>query len=52
MIQRSNAVGIAFIVIGIALFISFNNRAVGMGAGVVFFILGIVFLLRKRTNRT
>lgn len=52
MIQRANALGIAFIVLGIALFSIFTTRALGLGAGVIFLILGIVFLVRNRTNRT
>ncbi len=48
MNRNTKPIGIAFIAIGIALGVVFKNSAPGIGSGLVFIVLGIIFLIRGR----
>jgi hypothetical protein len=51
MSRQHRALGIAFLVIGVANAILLTERPWGIGTGAVFLILGIVFLRRARLER-
>ncbi len=46
--RRERTLGILFVVLGIANAIVLDERAWGIGSGVVFLILGIAFLRKGR----
>lgn len=48
MANRAGLVGIAFIVIGLANLVVFRRSTPGLGAGVVFLVLGLVMLVKGR----
>jgi uncharacterized membrane protein len=48
MANRARLVGIAFIVIGLANLVVFRRSTPGLGAGVVFLIIGLVLLVKGR----
>ena len=51
MSRQHKVLGIAFLVIGAANAFLLTERSWGIGTGVVFLVLGIVFLRRARLER-
>jgi uncharacterized membrane protein YkgB len=52
MANRARLVGIAFILIGLANLVAFRRSTPGLGAGVVFLIIGSVLLVKGRGHNS